>query len=294
MGLVPGRQPPNAVLAVLRAEVGYHCPVDVAGEVCGSPYLTWHHFDPPWRLEHHHRPEGMIALCREHADKADNGSFTDEQLRRFKAEGRGRGLSVSGRFDWMRRDLLAVVGGNAFLRTPVVLEVDGDKAIWFNRNENGELLLNFAMPSLSATPRASIRDNVWTVAPEGVAELICPPSGRRLRVRYANGDLFHAEFSSVSDAAELQQRLVDFRHLERLAVDYPLTVVELWEQAGGTGLQLTPDGTRVGTNQFKRQIVSNTPVGMVVNGAVPKRLALPPSFRAAASSSPHFREPDLT
>ncbi|WP_284752169.1 hypothetical protein [Arthrobacter sp. efr-133-R2A-120] len=112
------RTVPPKVLNILREEVGYHRPADKDGDICGSPYLTWHHFDPPWRVKKHHRPEGMIALCREHADKADNRSYTDDQLRTLKKEGKGRGKSVSGRFDWMRQEMIAVVGGNAFLDAP--------------------------------------------------------------------------------------------------------------------------------------------------------------------------------
>jgi hypothetical protein len=44
----------------------------------------------------------MVALCREHHDKADAGAFTREQLRQLKTK-RAR---VTGRFDWMRQDLL--------------------------------------------------------------------------------------------------------------------------------------------------------------------------------------------
>ena len=232
----------------------------------------------------------MIALCREHADKADNGSFTDEQLRRFKAEGRGRGRAVSGRFEWMRRDLLAHVGGNAYLRTPVVLEVGGEKAIWFNRNEHDELLLNFDLPSLSTTPRASIRDNVWTVSPDNVAELICPPSGRKLYIEYANGDLFHAEFSTVDDAGALQERLVGFGGLDWLRVDYPLTVVELWEKASGTTLQLSPDGTNIGRmSSIRRSVSSDGGVGISLGAVTPATPRLPGEFLNAAKESPYFR-----
>lgn len=31
----------NETIAILRREVGFGCPV------CRSPFLTWHHFDPP-------------------------------------------------------------------------------------------------------------------------------------------------------------------------------------------------------------------------------------------------------
>ena len=53
------RTPPKKVIQTLRQEVGFGCPVPN----CGNPYLEWHHFDPPWSIENHHRPEGMIALC---------------------------------------------------------------------------------------------------------------------------------------------------------------------------------------------------------------------------------------
>jgi hypothetical protein len=41
------RRPPMDVIRLLRSEVGFCCPV----EGCGNPYLTWHHFDPPRRVE---------------------------------------------------------------------------------------------------------------------------------------------------------------------------------------------------------------------------------------------------
>jgi hypothetical protein len=58
----------------------------------------------------------MIALCLDHAARADAGAFTNDQLRTLKREGRDRATAIRGRFDWMRRDLLAVVGGKFLLR----------------------------------------------------------------------------------------------------------------------------------------------------------------------------------
>ena len=53
---------------------------------CGSPYLTWHHFNPPWSERHHHDPDGMIALCLQHHEQADAGTFTVEQLRDLRQQ----------------------------------------------------------------------------------------------------------------------------------------------------------------------------------------------------------------
>lgn len=91
----PGRDPYRDVKRQLRQEVRFGCPV----ADCGNPYVTWHHFDPPWRVEHHHRPEGMIALCLEHAPQADAGAFTDDQLRALKRGGGNLSDIIAGRFN---------------------------------------------------------------------------------------------------------------------------------------------------------------------------------------------------
>src|SRR5579871_3229704 len=70
----------------LRKEVGYGCPI------CRSPFLTWHHFDPPMedlKDQPHWNPEGMIALCLTHHPRADRhkpyeGAYTKAELHEMK------------------------------------------------------------------------------------------------------------------------------------------------------------------------------------------------------------------
>lgn len=238
----PGRRPPRAVLRELRAEVGFCCPV----EDCGNPYLTWHHFDPPWRSEKHHRPEGMIALCREHADKADHGSFTDDQLRHLKKIGAARGRIVRARFDWMRHELLAVVGGNFYYKCPVIFRIGNVDCISFTRDDSGYLLLNLRMPTLATRPRARIEENVWSVVPTA-SEVITPPHGRRVEVRYANGDYFKIEFVPLAsaDALDARYRGRGTRSWSH-KIDFPVTVVEIHEVAKGTIIEITPKSSLIG------------------------------------------------
>lgn len=107
------RKPPNKVIRQLRQEVGFCCPgLKESGEPCGSPLLTWHHFDPPWRERQHHDPAGMIALCSNCHGQAD--LLTKEQLRKIKDAGRERAATIAHRFAWRRRKLLVVLGGNFF------------------------------------------------------------------------------------------------------------------------------------------------------------------------------------
>jgi len=237
----PSRDPYERVKTVLRQEVGFCCPV----QGCGSPYLTWHHFDPPWRAEHHHRPEGMIALCRPHADKADNGSFTDDQLRELKREGRSRAALVRGQFDWMRRDLLAVVGGNFYYEQSVIFQIGDIPCIWFDRDEDGYLLLNFRMPTISGQSRAQIERNFWSVSP-AVDKVVCPPHGRLIQVVYPNGDKFRAEFFDADSSEILDKKYPPLVQRDWYArVQFPLAVVELWETAAGTSIEFGPKSSRL-------------------------------------------------
>jgi hypothetical protein len=191
----------------------------------------------------------MIALCREHADKADNGAFTDEQLRELKRVGIERAEQVRGRFDWMRRDLLTVVGSNFFVDITTVLSIGSRQCIGFRRDDDGYLLLNFTMPTLIGRPRAQIVDNFWSVVPD-VNEVLCPPSGRLVEVRYDNGDRFRVEFFTIESAPEFRERYTSplGTWVEELA--YPLTVVEVWETAAGTQIEFGPYFTKIGGAMF--------------------------------------------
>ena len=42
---------------------------------------------------------------------------------------------VSGRFEWMREDILAVVGGSFFYETPKMVIFRDEPMIWFERDE---------------------------------------------------------------------------------------------------------------------------------------------------------------
>src|ERR1700740_933715 len=106
---MPRTAPPADVRRQLRAEGGFGCPV--AG--CGSPSLTWPHFDPPWRERQDHEPDGMIAMCLQHHKEADSGAFSDDHLRALKRDPflRRIGAEPAGRFNWKREPLIPKEGG---------------------------------------------------------------------------------------------------------------------------------------------------------------------------------------
>lgn len=263
------RTPPADVRRELRTEVGFACPVTD----CGSPYLTWHHFDPPWAEKQHHDPTGMIALCRVHADQADSGAFAPEQIRELKATGRERAEAQAGRFNWMRHELLAVIGGTLAYEVHVPLRIHGRNTIWFNRDASGRFLLNANMPATTPSARIVIADNSWLQLGEP-SDLQCPPSGRLVYVKYPNGDLLRVEFLEIESADALVKRHRYAEHASaRLEAEvpglFPVTVVEVRLRV------MAPDGsapildfdsqkTRIGGATFQGTLIRGGEVGFSI------------------------------
>jgi len=186
------RTPPADVRRTLRREVGFTCPVDS----CGSPYLTYHHFAPPWASQPHHDVNGMVALCLQHHKEADGGAFTVDQLRQLKTL--TPGLPVRGRFSWQRERLLIIGGSNFFIGSPRILQYETQDLIWFHQSQGGHGTLNMDLFSPGGILVVSMRDNDWVILPT-VDDLESPPSANRLIVRSKTHEIsVDIEFREVS------------------------------------------------------------------------------------------------
>lgn len=255
------RKPPKAVREVLCREVGFRCPV----KDCGSPYLTFHHFGPPWRTQPHHNPNGMIALCSNHAAKADGGYYPDDYFQGLKERRVGSHTPVTGEFDYLRHDLAAIVGSNLYYEVDTLVMIDGERCVYFNRDEDDYLLLNFKMPSHSGVPRAWMEDNVWVVDP-GARHIECPPRGRFLKVEFDNGDFFRIEFREVSDADEFCRRFPKQSHTAEV-LTFPLTIAHLAERARDGLVEFGTDATRLpGNNVVRNSAMIRGGVGISIEG----------------------------
>jgi hypothetical protein len=255
------RTPPITVRRALRQEVGFGCPAGPSAEdTCGSPYLTWHHFDPPWHVNQHHNPEGMVALCREHHDKAEGSAYTADQLREFKSRSAG---AVSGRFDWMRRQLLVVVGGNFYLDTPIPVQLGDQPLVELKRDDEGYLLVSMTMPGPS--PRLRMEDNFW-LSTGTPADLECPPFGKRIRAHYEDGDEVRIEFFELDAADDLRSRYAGFNYADE--IPYPITAVEVQMKLAAIGIDFGARRTQLGTNQIINGFMRGCRVGIQI-GAPP-------------------------
>ena len=161
------RTPPASVIRILRQEVGFGCPFPG----CRNPILTWHHFAPAWHIEHHHRPEGMIALCKDHAAAADAGLFSNTHLEQLKKAGNSV-ESVQSKFPWAQQNFLIRLGGNYSGGESVPLLLGGEPVISLTRDVGGLLLLSLDLKLSDGTSIARIHENNFEVDPMQIYDLV--------------------------------------------------------------------------------------------------------------------------
>lgn len=185
----------------------------------------------------------MVALCGEHHKKADAGAFRTDQLRELK---RPSPAAVSGRFNWMRNRLLAVVGGNFYYENPIAVAFRDEPQVWFNRDDSGSLLLNLRMVTGSGLPRLRLENNDWLVRGEPV-DFESPPSGRRIYARYENEDELRVEFFELP-APEVAHDRYPFSRREDWTngvIEFPITAVEIRQRVGGTPYEFGPTDSKL-------------------------------------------------
>lgn len=245
------RNPPLDIRRRLRTEADFGCPI----EGCRNPYLEYHHFDPPWAEREHHDPEGMIALCTMHHRQADGHAFTKDQLRALK-QTTVPDATVQGRFNWLRNELVPVVGGNFWPGTLKIVRVGGVPIVWLRRDEAGYLRLNLRMLSRSGEHRLILEDNDWILKGNPV-DFESPPSGRLISARYSNGDFLRVEFIELINKDAARSRYPRIRAGGLATLAYPLTAVEVNANVVGTPISFTPQGIRVNSPRMCGTIADN-------------------------------------
>ena len=178
------RTPPENIQRELRREVGYGCPVDG----CRQPFLTWHHFDPPWAFRPHHDQQGMIALCRQHHDFADAGGFSNDELRSLKTRDYSAD-SVKANFPWAKMAMLIRLGGCYSGGSSAVLRVSGDPVVSLTNGPSGLIFLSFSLKLPDGAIVASMIENAFQSDPLTLHDLSCTASATRIKVWFAPRDI---------------------------------------------------------------------------------------------------------
>ena len=174
------RTPPETVVRILRNEVGFACPV------CGSPFLTWHHFDPPWREKKHHNPTGMVALCPEHAAQADGGHWSTEQLRSLKHP-LNLASRIAANWPWKPEKAVFMLGNSYYIGERPLLSVGGRSVFSASRSypdgfDNPVVTFSIDFRDESGRSILLLKDNFLLIYTSNLSDIRCPPQARIFEV----------------------------------------------------------------------------------------------------------------
>lgn len=213
------RTPPIAVRRALRREVNFGCPV----EGCGKPYLGYHHFDPPWAVEHHQRPDGMVALCGEHYHLADGGAYTIGQIQDLKRAPYLAAKDVEATFAYKRKHTAMWVGTFAY-DFETAIELYGEKVLSIRKDEDGYSRLNVLLRDANGLPILGMEDDDWTSDPTLLTDLEVGVEGRRLFVKSRDGQtqllIRHHDYTRLELAEALEKaRKNDYGTVEQVRAE---------------------------------------------------------------------------
>lgn len=170
------RKPPSNVRKILRKEVNFGCPVPG----CGSPFLTWHHFDPPWSTLNHHNPDGMIALCTKCHPMADAGTFSIDKLRLFKSKPNTKEF-ITAKFEWMPENCIIRLGG-CYAPDWCRINILDITVLEIKKDEDGITSINFVLKNNNDQLMASMSDNIIEIIPDAVHDLIITASANFIKI----------------------------------------------------------------------------------------------------------------
>ncbi|HEY6758813.1 MAG TPA: hypothetical protein VI318_04960 [Baekduia sp.] len=195
----------------------------------------------------------------------------------------------------MRDQLVAVVGGNFFVNCQTAVRFQDIPVVWFNRDEDGNILVNLQQLTTTSERRMVMLDNFWMTEGQGERDIECPPSGRIVKASCANGDRLRIEFQSHQTWEEFERRIpgigptspgglpdgmrdLDETEIEMrgvrdivggLGLVFPLTTVAIDMHVAGTDISFGPRATTIGGVSMTGSWVSDTPVGVQIGDPWP-------------------------
>lgn len=125
---------------------------------------------------------------------------------------------MRGQFEWMRREVVAVVGGNYYHETPH---------------------MSMCMLTTSNEGRAQLLANDWDTTGDPL-DVESPPNGSFLRVRYRNGDDVQINLRQWDSAPSLVAKHPRLLRLED-DIFFPLVTIEIAMVVGSTDVRFDCD-----------------------------------------------------
>jgi hypothetical protein len=142
-----------------------------------------------------------------------------------------RGDSISSSYDYLRKRVVCRVGNLAY-NARNVLEMNGERAIGFERDEQGYDRLNVLIRGNDNSIIMEMKNNFWTVFLPGLYDLRCSAQGKELEIRSKN---HHTRFEMRFDELAQESLRAQFtsEHIDAFinAIGNP-AVIPVWTIRG--------------------------------------------------------------
>lgn len=179
------RRIPDEVKLEVRQRCGFGC------VSCGRGIIQYDHFDPEYVDATEHKAKGITLLCGTCHDEKKHGLLTNDQVAKMdKNPYCKRNGSAFGAFRLTGDQPVVLLGSSEFHRCKIILEVAGEKVIWFTkpRDTKDGLLLNARIRDENGKVILEIRENEWTIG-DGLWDINTSGNGIVIRSRARNFSL---------------------------------------------------------------------------------------------------------
>lgn len=198
----PSRDPGEQIKKLLRCEVNFGCPVRFDdGSGCGSPILTFHHFDPPWAGNYVHNPEGMIALCPQHHAQADGGLWSKSQLCAFK-KSPFVDDAIKVQWPWQPETLVMKVGPSLVVGSGSPMRLNGRPVMHFKPVEIETLGMRTVqfdseIRTEEGKPWLRISESWFDMRLAGTTDLVFTPQTKTFIAKHQDTTFLEMRFSKM-------------------------------------------------------------------------------------------------
>lgn len=157
------RRIPDPVKMAVRQRCGFGC------VSCGHGIIQYDHFDPEYVDATEHNVDGITLLCGSCHDEKNHGLLSNSQVATMNADPYcKKNGSAFGKFRLTGNNPVVLLGTSEFRQCRVILEVAGEKVLWFTKPDDPAegFHLNARIRDDTGTVVFEIKKNEWIVGDE--------------------------------------------------------------------------------------------------------------------------------
>jgi hypothetical protein len=154
-----------------------------------------------------------------HHSLAQGERWTKEQLRDLKRSPFVTAEKISETYGYLRKNTVCIIGNIAY-KVQNVLEINGERVIGFQKDEDGYDRLNVLIRNQIGEPILVMENNFWTVYLKEVWDLRCSAQGKDLEIVSKDGETNFAMRFNDYPLEEFRKLLIEHMRNTRMIDEF--------------------------------------------------------------------------